>query len=576
MPHWASDAMQMIELSAELEKVVHRTKVLDGFLDGDKKFFLCASKGMGKTLLLSCKRYRLESGLRRMGQPPTPSGIRFVPSPKPYLDVMGDLPSLSRAQQETYSSIENAKKVWSLALRLSALSHLGSTELGTALPEPLATDIRSAQGIAPTEVFHILVQLPVSRVHGIYDGSYYEIDRAFRRIQSKLAMFIDRVDQALMGVGKQTWIHLQAGLIEAAWDAMSTNSHLSVYATIRQEAFSSYTSPTRSNLKTAVTELSYDDEDLRQLLDRLTNEYENARSFVEFTGVTTVDNKFADLEEDAYRYLYRHTIGRPRDLVQIAEELSNQRKITEGRYREIVNRAAAPIVGQVFDELGVFLEALRSEEDRRRFFSMIPRNVLTRREIESISRKFNGVNVGDSYAAEEVRHPFCELYATGLLGVLREVPEARVEQRFKRPSDAMSPSFGDLVHSEFYLLHPALEDALKRARGDYEVLRFAAVGQGYPWPRKQTDIVMAQCELQKILCNGSEGIQRERKQNLKPKVIDVLRMAHECRSEDDRSPAHQFTTEAVKAWTELLSILTGSQEYKDLLYWLERAVAGCT
>jgi nucleoside phosphorylase len=315
-PFWATDAIQMIAIGRELEKVVHHNKLIDRFLEGEK-FFLCAAKGMGKTLLLAFKRFLLENGSSKAGLPSAPTGVQFVPSGKPYLDMMSDIPSMTKENQVAYSNISHAKRIWSLSLKLSALSHVGVTQFrGESLPADLAGHVRDRRGIDPTEVFQGLAGMTVSKLNQTYDAAQYEIEHCFRDIRSGLVMFVDRVDQALMSLEKGAWIGLQCGLIEAAWDLMVANSHVKCFATVRQEAYSNYRSATKPNLAGAVTEVAYEPQDLRKMLDRLTSWYEKRRSFSDFTGLKDINNAYADCEEDAYRFLYRHTLGRPRDLVE--------------------------------------------------------------------------------------------------------------------------------------------------------------------------------------------------------------------------------------------------------------------
>ena len=50
-------------------------------------------------------------------------------------------------------------------------------------------------------------------------------------------------------------VHMQAGMIEAAWDLMNTNRHIKIFATIREEAFASYESDIKTNLYGATSAL---------------------------------------------------------------------------------------------------------------------------------------------------------------------------------------------------------------------------------------------------------------------------------------------------------------------------------
>lgn len=147
-------------------------------------------------------------------------------------------------------------------------------------------------------------------------------------------------------------------------------------------------------------------------------------------------------------------------------------------------------------------------------------------------------------------------------------------QLFKSPSDPIPTQFGDLRDSELYLMHPGLEDLIKAARHDYEVFHFAPVGQGYPWTIRTSAIVNAQRELHRLLRQGDTEMQLERRRHLRPKVLDILRVAHAHGSpgEDDRRPA--LARAAPALWNEVASVLTGSDEYRNLLFWVERALKG--
>jgi hypothetical protein len=125
--------------------------------------------------------------------------------------------------------------------------------------------------IEPTVVFKELTNLSVSQANALVDDTETFLDQKLRRIHSSTYFFIDKVDQAVRQLSRDAWITVQAGLIEAAWEMMSANSHIRVYASIRQEAFANYQSDVKSNLLGATTILRYSDEELETLMDRLTS-----------------------------------------------------------------------------------------------------------------------------------------------------------------------------------------------------------------------------------------------------------------------------------------------------------------
>src|SRR5437764_6063614 len=74
---WASDANQ-IDIQ-DIGRVVFRNAIIEEFLQGHTRFFVSANKGLGKTLLLTCKRNLVTEAVRR-------TQVCLVPEGKPYLD----------------------------------------------------------------------------------------------------------------------------------------------------------------------------------------------------------------------------------------------------------------------------------------------------------------------------------------------------------------------------------------------------------------------------------------------------------------------------------------------------------
>ena len=109
---WASDANQ-IEIY-DLNSVVFRNAAVEDFLERRNKFFLSASKGFGKTLLLTFKRTLLMQMFQRQGSANSQAGVIFVPQGRPYLDFMSDVRSLSKHHELLVSDLLNTKRMWNL------------------------------------------------------------------------------------------------------------------------------------------------------------------------------------------------------------------------------------------------------------------------------------------------------------------------------------------------------------------------------------------------------------------------------------------------------------------------------
>lgn len=500
---WASDANQVdIE---NLDAIVFRNALVSEFVEDDRRHFVSGAKGCGKTLLLTYKRARLAERYKkdRKGEG---AMVSFIPAGRPYLDLMSDLRTVGRSAQEMMGSLGSAKRLWGFALRMAVVSHEPDCSLPTATLAALPARLRAvAEGLEaePTVVARELLALTVSQIHQLLDATEMALERAIRSVHHGVYLFIDKLDQALRGAGRDAWIAMQAGLIEAAWDLMNTNPHVKVFATIREEAFSAYESDIKTNLFGATTRIRYSKRDLEQLLERLTAFYEGV-PLADFVSVDAVATGTHGTREGVFDYLYRHTLGRPRDFVILASELSRRRgDLDERSFKTLVQETASSmLVANVFDEMRVFLEVLSDRENRARFFATLPAPALTRDDLIEAWCAYHGVERAyfEEYAqgSGEVFHPFRELFDVGLLGGVIVDPASEQEvQRFKRPHDALDAIRFDLPRSSFYLLHPSLHALLRRTgfQQRYRPMQDVLIGHGLPWGPAQTLIATVRREL---------------------------------------------------------------------------------
>src|SRR5690606_27295711 len=137
-------------------------------------------------------------------------------------------------------------------------------------------------------------------------------------------------------------------------------------------------------------------EDLQGLLDQLARCYEGCSSFADFLGLNVIRHGRRPAPEDSFRYVRRHTCGRPRDLVAICSELSVQQStLNERRLREIVQQTSSNLlVSNIFDEIRVFLNCLGDVEARYRFLAEIPSNILEKADAVRVCERFNGLEPG--------------------------------------------------------------------------------------------------------------------------------------------------------------------------------------
>src|SRR5262249_2310490 len=287
-----------------------------------------------------------------------------------------------------------------------------------------------------------------------------------------------------------------------AWDLMNANRHVKIFATIREEAFSAYASDIKTNLYGATSTIRYTKPELEELLEKLTHYYEGL-SLRDFILLDKVSSGRSARSEGTFDFLYRHTLGRPRDLVILASEISRSRRALDERTftRLVQDTSAGLLVANVFDEMRVFLEVLCDHDKRAHFFSLLPHDVLTYDEVIEGWCAFHGVD--RAYFAAQGRHaddvypPFRELFECGLLGAVGAEPTGeRQVQRFRQPHDPVGGSRHDLPRSRHYVLHPSLRALIEPLpRGTFRAMRHVIVGPGGPWPRYWDLVVDLQREL---------------------------------------------------------------------------------
>lgn len=502
---WPTDANQIDIL--DLDRVLFRNDTIDDFLNSKHRHFISATKGFGKTLLLTCKRHLLTQASESNNQP-----VTMIPEGRPYLDFMSEMRFLSSKYQQPLSNLSNTKRLWSTALRISAISHQpGVIEKGDeadtkAFPRRIQGWLAGGR-IQPTVVFKELTMLRISELNRLIDQTENFLDQKMRQIHGGACFFIDKVDQAIRHVPRDAWIAIQAGLIEAAWETMNANSHLKVFASIRQEAFTNYESDIKSNLFSATTSLNYSEEELHALLDQLARCYEGCRSFADFLGINVLRHGMRAVPEDSFQYVRRHTLGRPRDFVAIASDISSKRSsLNEKRLREIVKQTSSTVlVSNIFDEVSVFLNCLDDRDARLRFLSAIPSNILEKAEAVRVCEEFNGLEPGTlehfGEDSSDIFHPFRDLYFAGLLGVIEHDPEVGLAiQRFRRPHDSLTHSILDLPESPLFLIHPALDTFIRahRTRGSFLQCQHVPVGENMVWESYYPTLVQIEKQLAKI------------------------------------------------------------------------------
>lgn len=494
MRAWTVDADDIRVAEDFDEALLHRTAEIDAFLTPgrDDKFIVIGTKGFGKTLLLKAKRILHQ----REGQ------ATCLPSGNLLDKPIGDKIFGREAIAFFSASPLPWAKVWLTAIAATALKQVGATE-GLKVGVRLAGLINDAQLHSVIDHFVRLLDFTPSELQRCATDTDGHLVPRLRALTSPLAIFIDGIDEyfnkhveelpfspSVTGeLSLEVWYFAQLGLVEVAYQLRRINHRLKVFAAIRKEAYARLPQRTAMSqqYRGSAVDIVYAPESLREIfvnnvrlvkVDRLVQPARaRAQPLEAFLGRACVSDTFTREEEDAFGYLCRHTLLRPRDLMTIGERLAALRpdeRRHEHRLKEAVMQAASEIAQEYLAEIAPYMGDMELEQ----LFRLLPGPVLTRAEAEGIFKRH-------SVGAAQPRHVFSALYRVGLLGyVQHDLVSGEWRQRFLRPGEAPLQANDDtLPRATHYLLHPVLSDMIARANPAFEqrVDRVNIVGYDRPW-----------------------------------------------------------------------------------------------
>ena len=500
MRAWTVDADDIRVADDFDESLLHRTPEIDSFLtpDRDDKFIVIATKGFGKTLLLKAKRILYQRD-GRSGCLPTGNLLD-----KP----IGDKIFGREALAFFAASALPWSKLWLAAIAVATLKHAGEVHDLKVSPR-LAGLIDDDRLHGVIDHFVRLLDFTPSELQRCATDTDGHLVPRLRALKSSVAIFIDGVDEYFnkhvedRGVSASVtgelspniWYFAQLGLVEVAYQLRRINHHLKIFAAVRKEAYSRLPQRTAMSqqYRGSAVDIVYSRESLREIFvnnirllkaDRMVHpERWRAQPLEAFLGRTHVTHTYTREEEDAFDYVCRHTLLRPRDLMTIGERLGALRpeeRRDEYRLKEGVNLAATEIAYEYLAEIAPHVGDL----DLDRFLRRLPGHILTREEVELLFEEHNAADDG-----REAKHVFCALYRVGLLGyVHHDRVRGEAVQRFLRPGEATLEPDGVLPPATHYLVHPVLSEVIGRANPAYlqRIDRVNIVGYGRPWRESVT------------------------------------------------------------------------------------------
>lgn len=403
-------------------------------------------------------------------------------------------------------SWEYCKRFWELVIELCVISYI-KEEVNYAM-ENLPSRCNRYKSLLEEwisrphsieYIFNEIITLSESTISKLIDDISNFICDCAKNINQPIVIFFDRFDNALESSHDNIWTPIKVGLLEAAWDVMRSNNHIKIYLSIRQEAFAFHTSRNLNAIFSSVARIAYTKTELREMVNHLIKFYEGVDSIEAFLGFKEFPNTITFQEEDIFDFMYRYSIGRPRDFVQFCGELSIHKDsyddLEQKRYslKECIRTVSSnTIINSLYDELKMLMKCLTTLDSFKQFLLLLRHNILTYDELKMICQRFNGVNCdGNCHRCPSERHPFCDLFNMGLLGyVEKRTYGLDQKQKFKTPYEKLTRGLRGNV--EFFLIHPALREYINLLHmnspleQNYTLFKGILIGADLPWTSTDT------------------------------------------------------------------------------------------
>jgi hypothetical protein len=268
-------------------------------------------------------------------------------------------------------------------------------------------------------------------------------------------------------LSEKVWISAQLGLLAAQRDLHNASRRVRVYSGLRKEAIDA----SRSSLSMQETEL-YRELSCTKVLAEQIFEANIARmhpsrlvapdadSLIErFFGYSRIehrdilDRQGLPVLEPIFDYLYRHTFGRPREIVMLGSKLvSSDRKQTT--LRKIVEETGYQFYKFYKQEMIPFWDGRYNA-----LLKTLHTNVVSERSAFS---SFNRLRV----EAPSLSHPFSKFINRGLIGFVRRENGGVAKIAFKPPGGYRTSPF-NLGRSSHYFVHPCLQLAVARLNNEF-------------------------------------------------------------------------------------------------------------
>lgn len=512
---WIEDA-DAIALNEKSLEIVYENDRVRTFLNSNKVLGISGIKGEGKTFLLKVKRAEAEKE----------ESINCFPK-NLMVDQLDSSIRLTSSINKYMEDYNNWVSLWKIALSLTVIkSDVVDENTRNSVLENSPEVFKELFAVKnsnfrPSLYINRLLRLDREKLNTAINNTYCLLE-ALYEIHQAVYIFIDKVDQAfsidvhrIFGDSKMSrgprnasyWQYCQYALANAAYDIFTnSNKHIKVFYSIRQEALidtDALAPNLKRNIEAFIVKLNYSKNDLRHMFNMyVVNEDDNnlnnstlkrINPVKAFLGIDVIENVHISQDENAFDYIYRHSLKRPSDIMKICKQLSFENKNIElVKLRTIVNESAGEILEMYVSELRPFLPFNISN-----LFSHINTNIINKEYMSYVCNRYANQQFDDFSCTRDcdnckIFYPFSVLYNIGLLGYIKnDIDNAKEHQCFDRTGNSVFlDDLFQIPKSEFYFIHPCLLDVIRKMRDGLGLKHFTdnniIVGDGYDFKKSYT------------------------------------------------------------------------------------------
>lgn len=477
--------------------MLYSNAIIDKFINSKHSMGISACKGMGKTFILKAKRMKMMKDPSYLILPKN----QLVDTPSPII--------LNRGQINFFSSYYNWVDIWMfcICVYIISQSELRDICLDANIQNEEITNLLRVENRGVFDVLNkLLIQNNIKLLRKAMEYSTV-VFQLLQQIDQQVVLFVDKLEEPfnrgyykIPGSSKSAegkynssiWTYAQLAFAEAVYILYSGRHHVKIFYSIRQEALyggEAISTEYSKMCKEMMVNLRYSYHDLYNMFklyvatENDENLFDPSQKHIDackaLCGIKEIKHK-SNRMESLWAYIYRHSLGRPRDIMEMCSALydniigatCDNKLNLDDRIRicrRWINQISTRICKEYIYSLEPFMgfeENLLFSKKIEEFLTILPTNVFTLDAAVEYCRQANLPYCNSDCQKCKLFHYFSTLYNIGLLGyIYKSSSEDGYKNSIKHMGDSVFlTSAQTLPIGVLYYAHPGLGNMIRETR----------------------------------------------------------------------------------------------------------------